>query len=75
MMNPEPVAVLIRPLIFKGSSANAEIETTDGETRWKSSGIGSAQSELPMAGVIPIAVMIEAMRIEDRYPFMFIPPG
>jgi hypothetical protein len=61
---------LTRLVTLKGSMATAVINTTDGETRWKSSGICSVQLGLAINCGIPVVVMATSMRIETSNPFI-----
>jgi hypothetical protein len=70
IINPEPMTELTRLVTLKGSMDTAEINTTAGETRWKSSGICSAQLGLAITCGIPIIVAAASMRIEMNKPLM-----
>jgi len=50
------------------------MNTTDDETRWKSSGIGSVQSEIAIARGIHNAAIILNMRIDTTNPLFILTP-
>jgi hypothetical protein len=52
----------------------AEMNTTDGETRWKSSGIGSVQSEIAIARGVHNVAIILTMRIDTANTLIILTP-
>ena len=73
-MNPEPMADFNRFMTLKGSMDAAEMNTTDGETCLKSSGIELVQLELAFNSGIPNPRLIMHKKIENnRILMLFIP--
>jgi hypothetical protein len=72
MIKPEPIEELNLWLTLNGSIATAVISTTDGDARWKSSGMGSVQSDF--AGAF-IAEMEKTKRsnADTKNLFIFLP--
>ena len=72
-MNPEPMADLTRFMTLKGSMDPVEMNTTDGETCLKSSGIDLAQLELAFNSGITNPRLIMHKKIEyNRILMLFI---